>query len=96
MNKLIELEQEFSERYGKLKSWHCERLKELLSTTGYDKDVIQRRSGLKGRLVVFKDYYSSYGYEIRFYKYTKSGELSMLSSGRCWDLNDYEIVEEGK
>lgn len=69
-------------------------VEDFLQENGLAGDVY--KSGRKGRLKVE---YEHGGYEIKFYAYTKSGELSKMPSGYIWlwsphNLDEYRKAED--
>lgn len=92
------LEALYDAHNAKIKAENAEYKKaveDFLKENGLGGDVYNK-SGRRGRLRVEKTYGD---YEIKFYAYTKKGELSMLSSGSVWlglasGLNAYRSAEE--
>ena len=88
-----ELEKQFYPKLTDVVNEYKRALEGLLKLTGYDGDVVEKKTGKKGRLTIVNSYYNSLGYEVKFYPYKKDGELSKNASGWFWDLSNYEVVK---
>lgn len=77
--KLKSLYAEYNAEVSAVRDNFKRAIEDLLRENGFDKDVYH--NGRRGRLLVEYDRGS---YELRFYAYTKSGELSKMSSGYVW------------
>lgn len=74
---LHEIDKFYRDRISDVNSEHIKAVKDYLRENGLSEDVINPK-GKRGRLRVLREYGSV---EIKFYAYTKSGELSKLPSG---------------
>ena len=93
--KLKTIYDAYVETTKKIDAWYKKAIEDCLKENGLGGDVYNKK-GRRGRLIVEKNYGN---YELRFYAYTKSGELSKLASGYVWvwsgsDLSDYRSAEK--
>lgn len=78
------------------------KLQELLNVCGFSNvDVILNKTGETGRLrVVSRSYDSLDPSEVKFYPYTRKGEISKVASGRfslsLWNKDDENIIKQLK
>ena len=93
MKTKTDVDRVFGEELKKLRERYREALKELIKENGLDKGVIRIEDGKEGVLVVESEYYKTLGYEIKFYPITKSGKVSLKSSGWFWDLSGFKPKE---
>lgn len=95
MESTRDIEKRFSEELEKLQERYREALEELIKENGMDKGVIRIKDGKEGVLLVVQDFYRRLGYEVKFYPFTKSGEVSQKSSGWSCSLSLSEFKPKG-
>ena len=94
---LEDIYETYKSKLSAVKSEYKKAIEDFLTEKGLSEDVYNR-NGKRGRLLVEKTF-GGEGYEIKFFAYTKSGELSKVSSGYIWvwssnGLDDFRRADD--
>ena len=71
----------YGEKVEEIRSDYKKSIERWLKANELDGDVVRKSDGVKGRIIIERDWGRAVGYILKFYPYTKAGRLSINASG---------------